>query len=210
MNKKLLFLTICLSLPIVGNAQTKKPVGKTTKARTTQTVPPTPAPPSANGKFKFTDIGFKNNFDGKDYVVITADGKSSVDIKSSVVSSVSSMYSNPSKVISTIGDHIINVTAYAPNVFIVPFAGNNVYYSFTYNIKIEVKDGKIKVDAPSFSNITAREVFMGQTLRNDYIDTSDLNYYLSKTIEQKQTEVADIFNSHISKIVSGLSSNSDW
>ena len=85
-----------------------------------------------------------------------------------------------------------------------------MYYSFTYNIKIEVKDGKIKVDAPSFSNITAREVFMGQTLRNDYIDTSDLNYYLSKTIEQKQTEVADIFNSHISKIVSGLSSNSDW
>ena len=119
------------------------------------------------------------------------------------------MYSNPNKVISTIGDNLINVTAYAPNVFIVPFAGNNVYYSFTYNIKIEIKDGKIKVDAPAFSNITAREVFMGETLRNDYIDTNDLYYKLSKTLEQKQEEVAYIFNSHITKIINGLS-NSDW
>ena len=208
MKRTLLLLAVCLSLSAIGNAQTKKPVRKTTQTRTTQPVK-TPEPPSANGKFKFTDLGFKNTSDEKDYVVITAEGKSAADIKSSVVSSLSSMYSNPNKVISTIGDNLINVTAYAPNVFIVPFAGNNVYYSFTYNIKIEIKDGKIKVDAPTFSNITAREVFMGETLRNDYIDTNDLYYKLSKTLEQKQTEVANIFNSHITKIVSGLS-NSDW
>lgn len=208
MKRTLLLLAVCLLLSAIGNAQTKKPIRKTTKTRTTQSVN-VPVQPSANGKFKFTRLGFKNTSDEKDYVVITIEGKSTADIKSSVVSSLSSMYSNPNKVISIIGDNLINVTAYAPNVFIGSFAGNNVYYSFTYNIKIEIKDGKIKVDAPAFSNITAREVYMGQTLRNDYIDTSDLYYELSKTLEQKQAEVANFFNSHITKIVSGLS-NSDW
>lgn len=221
MKRLLMFLVVCLPLFISGNAQTRKPVMKTnhttatrtrtTRAKTVRSTKKTSTPPSANGKFHFTyKEGFTNISDGKNYVIITAGGKSASDIKSSVLSSLSDMYTNPNKVISTIGDNIINVNGYARNAFVGQFAGNNVYFSFNYNIKIEIKDSKIKVDAPTFSNITKREVYEGETLGIDYIDTDDLYFQLSlvknKLIEE---QVADIFNSHITKIVEGLT-NSNW
>lgn len=221
MKRLLVFWVACLSLFISSNAQTRKPVRKTnyttstrtrtTRAKTTLPTKKAPTPPSANGMFHFNyKNGFTNISDGKNYVIITAEGKSASDIKSSVLSSLTDMYANPNKVISTIGNNIINVNGYARNAFIGQFAGNNVYFSFNYNIKIEIKDSKIKVDSPTFSNITKREVYMGETLGIDYIDTDELYFQLyyvkNKVVEE---HVADIFNSHITKIVEGLT-NSDW
>lgn len=136
LKKSFLFLVVCLPLSVVGYAQTKKSVRKTPQTtRTTQPVAKTPVPPSANGKFKLDSKvnGIYNDTDGKDFVIITAEGKSASDIKSSIISTLSSMYTNPSNVISTLGDNIINVTAYASDAFIKPFGVTNMYYSFTYN-----------------------------------------------------------------------------
>lgn len=206
MKRTLLLLVICLSLSIVGNAQTRRPVKKVTTP-----VSQTSAPPSANGLFKFVYTkemkGFFNNTDQKDFVVITAPGKSASDIKSSIISTLSSMYSNPSKVISTLGDNIINVTAYASDAFQYLLANELHHYSFTYNIKIEIKDGKIKIESPSFSNIHVRKVFMGETFGTDYVNGFYFELYRSK--EQQQENIENIINLHITKIVSGLS-NSDW
>jgi hypothetical protein len=78
-----MLLAVCLSLSATGNAQTKKPVRKTAQAKTTKT----PEPPSANGKFKFNwTKGLVNDTDGKDFIVISAQGKPVSDIKSSVLS----------------------------------------------------------------------------------------------------------------------------
>lgn len=207
MKRTLLLFAVCLSLSIVGNAQTRKPIKKVTPP-----VSQAPVPPSANGKFKFyfKEIeGFYNDTDQKDYVIITAQGKNSSDIKSSIVSTLSSMYSNPSKVISILGDNIINVTAYASDAFQYPFASSLKHYSFTYNIKIEIKDGKIKVASPVFSNILEKEVFMGETIGTNYLDTDKLYTELFFAKEFQQEKVEKIFNLHITRIISGLS-NSDW
>jgi len=210
MKRALLLLAVCLSLSVVGNAQTKKPVRKATQTRTTQPVAKTPEPPSANGKFKYYYAeGFLNDTDKKDFVVITVPGKTVSDIKSSIVSTLSSMYSNPSKVISTLGDNIINVTAYASDAFYYSFSDRLQYYSFTYNIKIEIKDGKIKIDSPSFSNMFEKITFMGQTIGTDYIDLKKFYWAISDAKELQQEKVEKIFNSHITNIISGLS-NSDW
>ena len=73
MKRSLLLLAICLSFSVVSNAQTRKPVRKTTTPEVK-----TPAPPSTNGKFKFyyskEKDGFFNDTDGKDYIVVTAEG----------------------------------------------------------------------------------------------------------------------------------------
>ena len=209
MKRALLLLAVCLSLSVVGNAQTKKPVRKATQTRITQPVAKTPEPPSANGKFKYYYAeGFLNDTDKKDFVVITVPGKTVSDIKSSIVSTLSSMYSNPSKVISTLGDNIINVTAYASDAFYYSFSDRLQYYSFTYNIKIEIKDGKIKIDSPSFSNMFEKITFMGQTIGTDYIDLKKFYWAISDAKELQQEKVEKIFNSHITNIISGLS-NSD-
>lgn len=207
MKRLLMLLVVCLSLSIIGNAQTKKPVKRTTK-----TVTKTPKEPSANGKFKFYSDGFFHETDKKNYVIITAPGKSVSDIKSSIMSSLSSMYTNPSKVISTLGDNIININAYASDVIVKDEFISFKHYSFIYNIKIEIKAGRIKVDAPSFSKITERDVPLlpGNSATEKYIDTYTLYEELTKAGEQYQAKAEEIFNSHISKIVSGLSSNSDW
>lgn len=210
MKRLLLLLALCLSLSTVGNAQTKKPVRKTTQHRTTQPVTKTPEPPSTNGKFKYYyGEGFLNDTDKKDFVVITVPGKSASDIKSSIVSTLSSMYSNPSMAISTLGDNIINVTAHASDAFYYLFSERLQYYSFTYNIKIEIKDGKVKIDSPSFSKMFEKVTFMGQTIGTDYLDLKRFYWALNDAKEPQQEKVENIFNSHISKIISGLS-NSDW
>lgn len=206
MKRLLMILVVCLPLSIVSNAQTKKPVKRTTK-----TIAKTPKEPSANGMFKFYSDGLFHETDKKDYVIITAPGKSVSDIKSSIMSSLSSMYTNPSKVISTLGDNIINVNAYYSDVTIKDVIYMK-HYSFTYNIKIEIKDGKIKVDAPSFSKITERivPIIPGNSTTERYIEAPTLFGMLAKAGEKYQAPIEDIINSHITKIVSGLSSNSDW
>ena len=211
MKRTLIFLAICLSISAVGNAQTGKSAVKTT---TSVNKAKTPEPPSADGKFKFFYSkeynGFLNETDKKDYVVITAPGKSASDIKSSIMSTLSSMYSNPSKVISTLGDNIINVTAYASDAFQHPYTSDsNSHYSFTYNIKIEIKDGKIKVESPSFSNLFEQTIYMGNTIGTDNLDPNEIYSELFIAKELEQAKVEKIFNSHITKIISGLS-NSDW
>ena len=205
MKRVLLFLAVCLSLSVVGNAQTRRPVRTPTKTVKTS------AKPSANGKFKFSTDGFINDNDSKDFVVITAQGKKSSDIMSSVVSTLSSMYSNPSKVVSTLGDNIINATA-SSKLDIVNIAMIVQRYTFTYNIKIEIKDGKIKIDSPCFSNINRRDIGMVSktTMDNKNQNTSDFFNDLSKADKTTMAEFEEVFNSHITNIVSGLSSNSDW
>lgn len=212
MKRALLLLAVCLSISTLCNAQTKKPVRKSTQTGITQAVTQTLEPPSANGTFKFIyskeKQGFFNNTDDKDFVIISVPGKSASDIKSSIISTLSSMYSQPSKVISTLGDNIINVTAYSSDAFQYLLANELRHYSFTYNIKIEIKDGKIKIDSPLFSNISVRIVFMGETVGTDYIDDFYFELYRAKK-QLQQEKVENILNSHITKIISGLS-NSDW
>lgn len=211
MRKAVLLLIACLSLAIVGNAQTKRTTKPVRKAKTTTPVKEPIAPPSANGKFKLKDSGgFYNATDGNKYVIIAAPGKSVSEIKSSIISSLSSMYSNPNRVISTLGDNIINVNGYAQDAFAKPFAGNTQYFSFTYNIKIEIKDGKIKMDSPNFSNITRKEICRGYTIDTRYVEDYSMLGALELCDIVQQQSVAAIFNAHIDKIVAGLSSNSDW
>lgn len=210
MKKTLMLLVTCLSLTIVGNAQTKRTARPVKKSKMTTPVKETIAPPSANGKFTFNIVGFYNDLDKNKYVVITAPGKSSSEIKSSVMSSLSSMYSNPSRVISTLGDNIINVNAYTQDAFGKPFAGNTQYYSFYYNIKIEIKDGKIKVDSPSFSSITRKEICRGYIIDTRTVEEYSMLGDLELCDKAQQQKVIALFNAHIDKIVAGLASNSDW
>ena len=204
MKRTLLLLAICLSFSVVGNAQTRKPVRKTTTPEVKK-----PAIPSANGKFKFDGTkGFINNKNKKDYIVISAPGKSTTDIKTSVISTLSDMYSNPNKVISTLGDNIINLNAYASDAFYIIIK----IYSFNYNIKIEIKEGKIKVCSPSFSNITERRQSGSYVTGSSTIGVGAMYLLLYETKQPVDFSkiLIDKFNSHVSKIITGLSSNSDW
>ena len=207
MKRTLLLLTVCLSLSIIGNAQTKKPIRKTIPQKTVKA----PEPPSANGKFKFDwTKGFVNDADGKDFIVISAPGKSVNDIKSSVISALSDMYSNPNKVISTLGDNIINLNAHEPKACWYSTKDFVYDYNFNFNIKIEYKEGKIKVCSPSFSNITER-IYVGfGNYNSSNIDLNKMYSLLHKLNPEFAKTLEDKFNNHVSKIISGLSSNSDW
>lgn len=115
--------------------------------------------------------------------------------------------------ILTLGDNIVNVTAfYADDVFWQLDNEILKIYHFTYNIKIEIKDGKIKVSSPSFSNITERRQSGSYVLATSNIDLSAFYSFLRKSKETHSflEILTDLFNSHVSNIVKGLSSDSDW
>ena len=86
---------------------------------------------------------------------------------------------------------------------------NSLFY-FSYNIKIEIKDGKIKVDSPNFSTIIRKEVCNGYTTDTRYVEEYDMLGDLELCDKAQQLKVAALINAHIDNIVAGLSSNSDW
>ena len=83
-------------------------------------------------------------------------------------------------------------------------------YNFNYNIKIECKEGKIKVCSPSISNIIER-IYVGfGNYKSSNIDLNKMYSLLHKLKPEFTQTLEDNFNSHITKIITGLSSNSDW
>ena len=122
----------------------------------------------------------------------------------------SDMYSNPSKVISTLGDNIINLNAHEPKACWYSTEDFVYDYNFNYNIKIEYKEGKIKVCSPSLSNINER-VYVGFGNYKTFNTDLDKLYSLLHKLDPDFTKILeDKFNNHVTQIITKLSSNSDW
>lgn len=227
--KKLLlfaFMLTCLSV----EAQTvKKPVTRqgtvsktttakrtTTKATTKVSKPvvetPKPEPPSANGKFKCKTSSFVNASDEKDFVVIAVEGKSASDLKSSVINILSGMFDHPDKVISTVGDNIVMVNSYDATGY-TEYTNENgrsysTSYTYAYSLKIEVKDGKIRVNSPSFSQLKPVLHYLGKVKTLSTYGEAEFYDTLHKA--KAEYKVENLINSYITKLVQGLSTSDDW
>lgn len=218
MKKFLVLLTAAfIAMPI--NAQTKSstrraPVKTTTKKTTSspKVEEVKPEPPSADGLFKVVGNVFRNETNYKEFIVITADGRNASDLKSSVINIMSSLFDHPDKVISTVGDNIIMVNAYDGTGFTEYETSNgrsySTSYTYSYSLKIEIKDGKIKVNSPSFSNLQPVLHYLG---KDKPLSTyGETEFYESLKKAKAEYKVEAIMNGYIKKIVDGLSKNDDW
>ena len=101
---------------------------------------------NAQVEFKLTSDGTFHMRDGRNFAVVPFDKKTAHEIYTALFTNASEVFRDPKqKVIITIDGASINIRAYDPKL---TYAKEGEYLGTYYNLNFEVKDGKVKVDAP--------------------------------------------------------------
>lgn len=102
--------------------------------------------------------------DGKDYIIYPFKGKSANEIYSLICSNVAKVYNSPQRVMSAVENTSVAIHAFADDIlYQKSYLGLKFFYEGTYNLLIEIKDGRVKVNAPSFGMQTGQSETINRT-----------------------------------------------
>jgi len=103
--------------------------------------------------FKLTPKGFVSN-DNSDYTVVEVPNVKQTDLYKNVLNAINSIYRNPQKGLSVVEGESISIAAYEEEV--LPIKRSNWLgktlrkYDLSYTLTFLFKDGKIRVNSPTF------------------------------------------------------------
>lgn len=139
MKKILLF--IAFIIPLTASAQTKRTIA-TKKVTTTQQkkVMPTFSMPT----FHFNPDATFTTSTENEYIVYEAVGYKQNELYDAMLLGISKLFKNPDKVLTKVENQLITVNAISD--YCVHYS--KYVYAFSYTIKFQFKDGKIRVDTP--------------------------------------------------------------
>ena len=126
--------------------------------------------------FTITTDGYYRAPDGKDYIVYPFEGKSAREIYSLICTNVSRVYNSTQKVMSSVENTSVAIHAYADDIlYQKSYLGLKFFYEGTYNLLIEIKDGRVKVNAPSFGmqtgqSETINRIKTAEKILSDFFD----------------------------------------
>lgn len=161
--------------------------------------------------FKLTPNGFMSASDpSKDYVVFEFKDKKATDLYKSSLLYFNSYYVSPKDVISTVDGESITINGYSEKA--VRQNGTATPFDLNYTITFMFKDGKIRINSPSFRITTgARKMYLVYT--GFSMDGTEIGIYgkngkikLEKAIE----DLENFFNTYVEKYNKGISTKSDW
>jgi len=104
--------------------------------------------------FKLTDKGFVSN-ENHDFAVVEVPNVKQMDVYKNVLNAINSLYSNPQKGLSVLEGESITLTAYEEKALPVRHGGgglgkSNYQYDLSYTLSFLFKDGKIRMNSPTF------------------------------------------------------------
>lgn len=85
-----------------------------------------------------------------DYAVVEVPKTSQQELYNNVLKSINSLYSNPQKGLTLVNGQSITLSAYQKKAFKVSGGISGVHYDVDYNLTFLFKDGRIRVNAPTF------------------------------------------------------------
>lgn len=162
--------------------------------------------------FKISPDGTFHTRDGRNFVVVPFQGKTAHQIFSSIFVNVSEVYKDPKqKVIITIDGSSVSVRAYDPKL---TFVNPGEYCGGYYNLNFEIKDGKVKVDAPEVDDILTRTK---DGVREKDFSKLTRSWYQEASLQTKYQDNAvyteSEFNAFINGVLTGNfvgDSDNDW
>jgi len=105
-----------------------------------------------NIKFILTSAGtLVNQKDSSDFVVIDYEGKSKKEIYEEALKAVTMAYNSPKDIISKVENEMISINGTNPSCTIYRSFGIPIYFGMDYVIKLQFKDGKMRINAPYIS-----------------------------------------------------------
>lgn len=154
--------------------------------------------------------------DGKDYIIYPFKGKSANEIYSLICSNVAKVYNSPQRVMSAVENTSVAIHAFADDIlYQKSYLGLKFFYEGTYNLLIEIKDGRVKVNAPSFEMQTGQSETINRTKTAEKIlsDFFDKKGRLKENRTIRKPYAEQRINS-IYKTLLGIDStnktNNDW
>lgn len=212
MKRTLLLLIVCLSLSVVGNAQTKKPTRTAAKKTTTTQTKKTVGSLPKKTIFEFyiyDDATFKKAGEN-DYYVVNFGKKNAHQLYMDVLSHIASIYKNPDYVTSKVEDRSIVINGYADEIaYYNDWQDYMTSVSFKYRIELQFKDGKIRVNKPTLLDAYTSNA-LGDSKLSDYpsINSAMFNLFGGQITAMKK-EIDKYINRVISSVVYGSRDN-DW
>ena len=166
---------------------------------------------SANAQLVLTPDGFVSATDStKNYIVIDVKGEQA-ELYKLVKGAVLSLFRSPKDVLSESFPEVLTINGFEENGVVVPRPlGLKMTYDVNFTITFKFRDGKIRIDSPSF---ICQNTSMGnQTI--ELVLRGSKNYGFGKTVvntiynksgdkvnEKEKKSVEDYFNKVIAKIV---------
>ncbi|MBC7655085.1 MAG: DUF4468 domain-containing protein [Oligoflexus sp.] len=161
--------------------------------------------------FKLTPEGFVSVADpAKNYAVFEYSGKNAAELYKSSLLYFNAFYVSPKDVISTVEGESITINGFSEKT--VRQNGTATPFDINYTITFLFKDGKIRINSPSFNATTGlRKMYLVYT--GFSMDGTEIGVYgkggkvkLEKAIE----DLENFFNVYIDKYNKGISTKSDW
>lgn len=154
------------------------------------------------------NLGFVDSSDNtKSFLIVSADGKNASEIRSLLLGTLSKMFAHPDKAVSTIGDNIVVVNGYNNSLIDNGDTKTTNYCTFNYTYRIEIRDNRIKINAPVLSNFINH--YKHGNFQIDKEFGPDMQYKLL-TGADNATKSHKFFNDFVKSIKQGINSKDDW
>ena len=154
---------------------------------------------SAQVEFKVSPDGTFHLRDGRNFVVVPFEGKTAHEIYSTLFTNASEVYRDPKqKVIITIDGSSVNIRAYDPKL---TYSKPTEYLGGYYTLNFEVKDGKVKVDAPVVDEILTRTK---DGVRDKDFSKLVRSWYQEASLQAKYQDNASYTETEFNAIINGI------
>lgn len=174
---------------------------------------------NAQTKFTLSPNGFINSADSaKNYVVVDATGEQA-QLYQSIKGAVLSLFRSPKDVLSEASPDMLTINGFVEDGIKVPRPlGLKMTYDVNFTLVFRFKDGKIRIDAPSFvcQNTSMGDKTVELILRGgknygfgSTVVNSIYNKNGTKFEEKPKKAVEDFFEELIDKILSARISNEE-
>ena len=182
------------------------------------------------GQLKLTINGFvDNNNESNDYVVANFENISQDRLYADVLKFINKSYKSPKDVINEVKPEMITISGFQPSCIsltkVKSFLGKKTSltggFDMQYNISVQIKDGKIRMDAPTFEctqNNSGRITRLVMTGSNGGLGTEVRTALFKKdgkpSRENAISMIEDFFNTFFNEMVKYIndsnSAKSDW
>lgn len=129
--------------------------------------------------------------DGKDFVVISFEGKTAHEIYQELAMNVASTYNDPSEVMSGIDDSMIKIRAYSKCIVSYMSLAGSQTCSGYYQLEFKIRDGRVRVSAPYIEETVIHTAPFGGDSNTEYRFQSLTKKYFDKNGELKQNRKED-------------------
>ena len=172
--------------------------------------------------FELTARGFVDSTNIKnDYIIVPFEGKSQCEIFNLALAAIGKNFVSPKDRISKVEYSQINLNGTITAVTYLNRMGMKLYFDLYYNLILEFKDGRMKINGPIINDIVRdapfgdkHHMFLTEAERGSAISGHKALFKKNGKVNEKKHKenIEEAINTFISRVIGEMSNanNSDW